>query len=144
MTSFIPTTVKLDATNGTDNDSNQIIEESNNAVEALETPNQSTNTTTSKSKRYIEILPPTIFNRVSLVDNQCNEIQISAHIIKSKPFLQEVSYLFPSLINKFTIDENIYTNPLIVIHTMQHAVDELIKVGEDIEVEKDRLLINVR
>lgn len=137
------TTVELDASNSIISDSIQIDIEFDN-TRAIETTNQSTNTTTCITKRYIEILPPTIFNRVSRVDNRYNEIQISAHIIKSKPFLQEVSYLFPSLINKFIIDENISTNPLIVIHTMQHAVDELVKVGEDIEVEKDRLLINVR
>ena len=137
------TTVESDASNSIIGDSIQIFGETNN-TSAIETTNQSTNTTTGVTKRYIEILSPTIFNRVSRVDNRYNEIQISAHIIKSKPFLQEVSCLFPSLINKFMIDGNISTNPLIVIHTMQHAVDELVKVGEDIEVEKDRLLINVR
>jgi hypothetical protein len=137
------TTVELDASNSISSDSIQIDIEFDNTT-AIETTNQSTNTTTCITKRYIEILSPTIFNRISRVDNRYNVIQISAHIIKSKPFLQEVSYLFPSLINKFITDENISTNPLIVIHTMQHAVDELVKVGEDIEVEKDRLLINVR
>ena len=137
------TTVESDASNSIIGDSIQIFGETNN-TSAIETTNQSTNTTTGVTKRYIEILSPTIFNRVSRVDNRYNEIQISAHIIKSKPFQQEVSCLFPSLINKFMIDGNISTNPLIVIHTMQHAVDELVKVGEDIEVEKDRLLINVR
>lgn len=143
MTSFISTSVELDTSNSIADDSIQIVEETKNTV-AIETTIHSTSTITGATKRYIEILPPTIFNRVSRIDNRCNEIQISAHIIKSKPFLQEVSYLFPSIIDKFTGDENISTDPLIVIHTMQHAVDELVKVGEDIEVEKDRLLINVR
>ena len=93
-------------------------------------------------RRYQEILKPTIFMR-ALSDNynQYNEIQISGHIIKSKSFLQEVSYLFPSLPASMFCTDSL--NPLIVIHTMQHAVEELVKVGEHIEVEKDRLLINV-
>ena len=90
------TTVELDASNSTISDSIQIDIEFDNTT-AIETTNQFTNTTTAITKRYIEILPPTIFNRLSRVDNRYNEIQISAHIIKSKPFLQEVSCLFPSL-----------------------------------------------
>lgn len=62
----------------------------------------------------------------------CSDLlQVSAHSIKSKSFLREAAFIFPP------ID---FKNGLIVIPTMQHAKEDLVKVGEEIEKEKDRLL----
>jgi hypothetical protein len=62
-----------------------------------------------------------------------NYVQISAHSVTSKPFLRETAYVFP--------DKEL--SGLVVIHTMQHAKVELVRIGDDVEAEKDRLILSV-
>jgi hypothetical protein len=61
-----------------------------------------------------------------------NMVQVSAHAVNSKSFLREVQFVFPSLSS---------TANLICIPTMQHANQDLVKIGDEIEEEKDRLLL---
>ena len=62
-----------------------------------------------------------------------NLTQISAHLVTSKPFLREAAYVFPQ-----QPLEN-----LVVINTMQHARLDLVRIGDDVEAEKDRLILSV-
>ena len=59
------------------------------------------------------------------------DIQVSAHLVHSKAFLREVKEVFPG--------QNI-VNDVIVISTMQHAVMELVRLGTEVEQEKDYLI----
>mmetsp|Transcript_71081 Transcript_71081/g.139622 ORF Transcript_71081/g.139622 Transcript_71081/m.139622 type:complete len:200 (+) Transcript_71081:17-616(+) len=61
-----------------------------------------------------------------------NLTQISAHLVTSKPFLREAAYVFPQ-----QPLEN-----LVVINTMQHARLDLVRIGDDVEAEKDRLILS--
>lgn len=63
-----------------------------------------------------------------------NEIQVSVHSVGQTSFLREACLIFPS--QDFVNDMN-----LIMIPTMQHAQHDLVKVGPEIEEEKDRLLL---
>ncbi|KAJ1426627.1 methylmalonic aciduria and homocystinuria type D protein [Ochromonadaceae sp. CCMP2298] len=58
-------------------------------------------------------------------------VQVSAHAVNSKSFSREVQFVFPS----------ISMQNLIAIPTMQHASHDLVNIGDDIEDEKDRLLL---
>ena len=59
------------------------------------------------------------------------EMEVSAHMCRS-PFINEAKTVLPN---------NDLAN-LICIPTMQHAREELVKIGDEIETEKDRLLEN--
>ena len=59
------------------------------------------------------------------------EMEVSAHVCRS-PFIREVEMVLP----------NHDLKNLVCIPTMQHAREDLVKVGDEIEVEKDRLLEN--
>jgi Methylmalonic aciduria and homocystinuria type D protein len=60
------------------------------------------------------------------------QLDISAHICP-KRFIKELQYIFP----------NCDLTNVIVIPTMQFAKNELVNIGDEIEVEKDRLLERV-
>lgn len=60
------------------------------------------------------------------------QLDISAHVCP-KRFVKELQYVFPN---------SDLTN-VIVIPTMQFAKNELVNIGDEIEVEKDRLLERV-
>ena len=60
------------------------------------------------------------------------QLDISAHICP-KRFIKELQYVFP----------NCDLTNIIVIPTMQFAKNELVNIGDEIEVEKDRLLERV-
>ena len=59
-------------------------------------------------------------------------LDISAHICP-KRFIKELQYVFP----------NCDLTDVIAIPTMQFAKNELVNIGDEIEVEKDRLLERV-
>lgn len=59
-------------------------------------------------------------------------LDISAHICP-KRFIKELQYVFP----------NCDISNVIAIPTMQFARNELVNIGDEIEVEKDRLLERV-
>lgn len=97
---------------------------------------------TTESNRVVAknevIFPPTLL-KVDIGSEggeNVTEIQVSAHTVKSKSFLREAKYVFPAL----DVDGDCR---LIVLPTMQHARYDLVKVGEEIEQEKDTLLLTV-
>lgn len=59
-------------------------------------------------------------------------LDISAHVCP-KRFIKELQYVFP----------NCDLTDVIAIPTMQFAKNELVNIGDEIEVEKDRLLERV-
>lgn len=59
------------------------------------------------------------------------EMEVSVHICRP-PFIREVDMVLP----------NKDLKNLLCIPTMQHAREDLVKVGDEIELEKDRLLEN--
>lgn len=65
---------------------------------------------------------------------ETHPVQVSAFSISSKSFLREAMYVFP----------NLDLSQLTVVNTMQRARVDLVKFGEDIEDEKDRLILVVR
>jgi hypothetical protein len=65
-------------------------------------------------------------------------IQASAHLVMSKAFLSELQTVFPEA----TLDTQESRQP-IVIATMQHAAMELVRVGTEVDSEKDFLLERV-
>lgn len=87
----------------------------------------------SLSKGCSAILDPTL-----MVLTPCPEerhlVQVSAFSISSKSFLREAMYVFP----------NLDLTNLVVISTMQRALVDLVKVGDAVENEKDRLILVVR
>ncbi len=64
-------------------------------------------------------------------------IQVSVHTVTSRAFLNEMIEIFSH------IEWNSHKE-VVVVCTMQHAVMELVKMGPDVENEKDRLLENVK
>ena len=64
---------------------------------------------------------------------QLGEIEYSLHECRPA-FIREIEWVFPG----------INLDGLIAIPTMQHARHNLVKIGDDVEVEKDRLLETVR
>lgn len=76
----------------------------------------------------VEVLVPTVDGEST--ENTC---QVSVHAVKSKTFLREAAFVFP----------NVPLNTLIAISTMQHAKLDLVRFGDEVEAEKDRLLISV-
>ncbi|RYH26671.1 hypothetical protein EON65_14290 [archaeon] len=63
--------------------------------------------------------------------NAPRTLQVSAHQVLSKAFLREVKEVFPC--------QELLVN-VIVIATMQHAEIELVRMGPEVEQEKDHLL----
>ncbi len=63
-------------------------------------------------------------------------IQVSVHTVTSRAFLNEMIEIFSH------IEWNSHKE-VVVVCTMQHAVMELVKMGPEVENEKDRLLENV-
>lgn len=83
----------------------------------------------------ITILEPTLVHVPSSVKESRNSnCQVSAHLVTSKSFLREAAYVFP---NQDLTD-------LVVISTMQKARVELVRIGDEVEEEKDRLILSVR
>jgi hypothetical protein len=80
------------------------------------------------------IFGPTMVQVPSSSEQAGNLVQISAHAVTSKPFLRETAYVFP--------DQSL--TGLVVIHTMQQAQVELVRIGDEVEAEKDRLILSVR
>jgi hypothetical protein len=66
---------------------------------------------------------------VTRFTSSSGEIEVSAHQC-GKPFLREIENVIPG----------IDSTALIAIPTMQHAREDLVKIGDNIEDEKDRLL----
>ena len=86
------------------------------------------------NKNVRVLLSPTMFYVASTKSlGIVNEVQISAFAVQSKSFMREAQYIFP------TTD----LSNLIAIPTMQHAKQELVKIGDEIEQEKDRLILSV-
>mmetsp|Transcript_2224 Transcript_2224/g.3500 ORF Transcript_2224/g.3500 Transcript_2224/m.3500 type:complete len:193 (-) Transcript_2224:121-699(-) len=84
------------------------------------------------SRNFEALLPPTIIHVSSSKQaDVANPIQVSAHAVNSKSFSREAQFVFPAL----------DLRNLIVIPTMQHALQDLVRIGEEIEAEKDRLLL---
>lgn len=82
-----------------------------------------------------ELLAPTMMTLLPSQDSaETHPVQVSAFSISSKSFLREAMYVFP----------NLDLSQLTVVNTMQRARVDLVKVGEDIEDEKDRLILVVR
>ena len=78
------------------------------------------------------LVAPTSFEIV-LDRSVGNAVQVSAHSVQSKSFIREAKYVFPA----------VDLSNLIVISTMQHARHDLVQIGEEIELEKDRLILTV-
>jgi Methylmalonic aciduria and homocystinuria type D protein len=89
----------------------------------------STSVETSFSCKAPQINKSRIFDTCHIEKLQ---LDISAHICP-KRFIKELQYVFP----------NCDLTNVIVIPTMQFAKNELVNIGDEIEVEKDRLLERV-
>jgi hypothetical protein len=83
-----------------------------------------------RESRYAKQLLPTATVRVG---DEGDTLEISAHECR-KAFLSELEHLLPG------IDLTPHPHPMLVLPTMQHAHEDLVKVGEQIEQEKDRCL----
>ncbi len=83
-------------------------------------------------KGYDLILPPTVIVNESC---QVDPVQISIHNIIAKTFMSEIRTVFPNI--DWTKGE------VVIVSTMQHALMDLVQVGDDVEKEKERLLENV-
>ena len=74
-------------------------------------------------------------NEITCLKNDFS-FQISIHKC-SKSLKSQLSFIFPFLsLNDF---EN-----LLILPTLQHSKEDLITIGEVVETEKERLLINVQ
>jgi len=71
-------------------------------------------------------------------ESKVEPIQISIHRATAKPFLREAYTLFPNI--DWNRDDR---EEVIAVTTMQHALVNLVKIGDEVEREKDRLLENV-
>jgi hypothetical protein len=86
-------------------------------------------------RKGIEVVlsPKTVNVTVSASPSVVNPVEISAHLVQSKSFLREASHVF----------QNQDLANLIVISTMQHARQDMVSFGDEIEQEKERLLLVV-
>lgn len=99
---------------------------------------QETSMNTLKTSNHI-ILEPTLFKvpcssqetKTELVDSSV--IQVSIHGVESKSLLRECSLVFPGVSVK----------DIIVVSTMQQAQINLVCFGDEVELEKERLLESV-
>jgi hypothetical protein len=64
-------------------------------------------------------------------------LQASVHTVTSRAFINEVAEIFPTVKWK-------EHNEVVFLCTMQHSALELVRVGIDVETEKDQLLEHVR
>lgn len=72
---------------------------------------------------FEEVMAPTLlYVQSSKQNHQINEIQLAVYNVNSKSFFNEVSYIFPSI----DLDHK-----LIAISTMQHALHDLVQVGNE-------------
>jgi hypothetical protein len=94
----------------------------------------STMTTHVKSAKNVILEPVQVQVPSSAEDSPSCSCQISAHLVSTKAFLREAAFVFPGV----TLDN------LVVISTMQQAKVELVRLGDDVEAEKDRLILSVR
>ena len=83
-----------------------------------------------RESRYAKQVLPTV--TVS-VGEEGDTLEISAHECR-KAFLSELKHLLPGIV----LAPN--PHPMLVLPTMQHAHEDLVRVGEQIEQEKDRCL----
>lgn len=89
---------------------------------------------TTSNRGSTEILPPTLMMlQPTPTSEEAHPVQVSAFLISSKSFLREAMYVFP----------NLDLSNLIAVNTMQRARVDLVKIGDDVEEEKDRLILVV-
>lgn len=87
-----------------------------------------------QNTKFVELtLDSSSMKKVDEANSSSSVLQVSAHSIQSQSYIREASFIFPPI--DFKSSEN-----LIVIPTMQNAAKDLVKVGTEIEQEKDRLL----
>ena len=82
-----------------------------------------------KCPNLMRIVSASFCSTVTRFTSSSGEIEVSAHQC-GKPFLREIENVLPG----------IDSTALIAIPTMQHAREDLVKIGDNIEDEKDRLL----
>jgi hypothetical protein len=90
--------------------------------------------THAKNVKSVILEPVQVQVPSSAEDSPSGSCQISAHIVTTKAFLREAAFVFPGV----ALDN------LVVISTMQQAKVELVRLGDDVEAEKDRLILSVR